>query len=318
MSEATGPGGKGPGGGGVRTAVPAALAGERVDRVVSFFTGCSRSVAATLVANGEVLLDGAPVGSRSQRVVEGQALVIPLVVAVPTDAAPDPSVQVEVVHLDDDVVVVDKPAGLVVHPGAGHDSGTLAQGLLARFPEIADVGDPARPGIVHRLDQGTSGLLVVARTPDAYGSLVGQFGARSVERRYLALVWGQPADTMGLIDAPIGRSTRRPTRMTVSASGRDARTRFEVQRRFREPADLALLACGLETGRTHQIRVHLSAIGHPVVGDEQYGGVRGALAAGRPMLHAATLGFTHPTTGEHLAFESALPADFRAILELLR
>lgn len=318
MTEATRPGEQVPSEDGVRTVVPAALAGERVDRVVSFFTGCSRSVAAALVANGDVLLDGAPVGARSQRVVEGQALVIPRVVAVSTDAVPDPSVQVEVVHLDHDVVVVDKPAGLVVHPGAGHDTGTLAQGLLARFPEIADVGDPARPGIVHRLDQGTSGLLVVARTPDAYGSLVGQFGARSVERRYLALVWGRPADTVGLIDAPIGRSTRRPTRMTVSASGRDARTRFEVQRRFREPADLALLACGLETGRTHQIRVHLSAIGHPVVGDDQYGGVRGALTTGRPMLHAATLGFAHPTTGEHLAFESALPADFVAILERLR
>lgn len=298
--------------------VPDALDGERVDRVVSFLTGCSRSEAAALVADGLVLLDGRPVTARSGRVTAGQVIVVPEVDHTPVATAADPAVVLAVVYEDDDVLVVDKPAGLVVHPGAGHDRGTLVQGALAHFPDLARVGDPARPGIVHRLDHGTSGLLVVAKTQNAYDSLVEQFGSRAVERRYVALVWGHPDDDVGLIDAPIGRSIRRPTRMTVSASGREARTRFEVQQRFSTPADTALLACRLETGRTHQIRVHLSAIGHPVVGDDQYGGVRPVLTTDRPLLHAATLGFRHPGTGDHVAFESPLPADFQDVLDTLR
>ncbi|MCB1003343.1 MAG: RluA family pseudouridine synthase [Acidimicrobiales bacterium] len=225
--------------------------------------------------------------------------------------------ELRVLHEDEDVLVVDKPAGLVVHPGAGHDRGTLVQGALAHAPGLAGVGDPARPGVVHRLDHGTSGLLVLAKRDDAYDSLVAQFGARTVERRYRALVWGHPDDDVGLVDAPIGRSIRRPTRMTVSASGREARTRYEVQQRFTAPVEVALLACRLETGRTHQIRVHLSAIGHPVVGDDQYGGERGVLSPGRPLLHAETLGFVHPGTGRPVSFRSALPADFRDVLERL-
>ena len=297
--------------------VPDALAGERVDRVVSFVTGCSRSRAAALIAAGGVLVDGAVVTTRSSRVEAGQVVTVPELEEAATECAPDPDVLLTIVFEDDDVLVVDKPAGLVVHPGAGHHRGTLVQGALAHVPTLAGVGDPARPGIVHRLDHGTSGLLVVAKTQDAYDSLVGQFGARSVERRYLALVWGHPDDEVGLIDAPIGRSVRRPTRMTVSASGREARTRFEVQERFTQPVDVALIACRLETGRTHQIRVHLSAIGHAVVGDDQYGGVRQTLPSDRPLLHAATLGFSHPATGEHVAFEAPLPADFRRVLDRL-
>ena len=297
--------------------VPEALDGERVDRVVSFVTGCSRSTAAALVAAGSVLVDGKAVTTRSTRVEAGQVVTGPAGEDPPVGCEPDPSVELTIVFEDDNVLVVDKPAGLVVHPGAGHDHGTLVQGALAHAPGLAGVGDPARPGIVHRLDHGTSGLLVVAKTPEAYGSLVDQFGSRTVERRYLALVWGHPEDEAGLIDAPIGRSVRRPTRMTVSASGREARTRFEVQERFAHPVDTALVACRLETGRTHQIRVHLSAIGHAVVGDDQYGGARQSLPSGRPLLHAATLGFTHPTTREHVAFESPLPPDFRGVLERL-
>ena len=299
------------------TAVPDALDGERVDRVISLLTGCSRSAAAALVAAGAVLVDGRVVTTRSTRVAAGQSLTVPEVELEPVPAEPDPSAVLVIVHEDDDVLVVDKPAGLVVHPGAGHDRGTLVQGALAHAPSLTGVGDPSRPGIVHRLDHGTSGLLVVAKTPVAYESLVGQFGSRSVDRRYLALVWGHPEDDAGLVDAPIGRSQRRPTRMTVSAAGREARTRFEVQRRFQEPVPTALVACTLETGRTHQIRVHLSAIGHPVVGDDQYGGVRPALRSDRPLLHAATLGFTHPVTGERLAFEAPLPPDFVAVLDSL-
>ena len=297
--------------------VPDALAGERVDRVVSFVTGCSRSTAAALVAAGSVLVDGKVVTTRSTRVEAGQVVSVPEVQETPVGCEPDASVVLAVVFEDDSVLVVDKPAGMVVHPGAGHDQGTLVQGALAHAPSLAGVGDPARPGIVHRLDHGTSGLLVVAKTAPAYESLVDQFGSRSVERRYLALVWGHPDDEVGLIDAPIGRSARRPTRMTVSASGREARTRFEVQERFAHPVDTALVACRLETGRTHQIRVHLSAIGHAVVGDDQYGGVRQSLPTDRPLLHAATLGFTHPATGEHIAFEAPLPPGFRSVLDRL-
>lgn len=299
------------------TVVPEALDGERVDRVVALVTGCSRSTAAALVAAGSVLLDDQVVTTRSSKVAAGQSLTVPEVDLDPAPAAPDASVVLVVVYEDDDVLVVDKPAGLVVHPGAGHDRGTLVQGALAHAPVIAGVGDPARPGIVHRLDHGTSGLLVVAKTPLAYDALVAQFGSRSVDRHYLALVWGHPVDDAGLVDAPIGRSARRPTRMTVSATGREARTRFEVQRRFDDPAATALVACTLETGRTHQIRVHLSAIGHPVVGDDQYGGVRPALTPNRPLLHAASLGFSHPVTGEPLAFTADVPPDFQAVLDEL-
>jgi 23S rRNA pseudouridine1911/1915/1917 synthase len=297
--------------------VPDALAGERVDRVVSFLTDCSRSEAAALIADGQVLLDGAAVKARSVRVEAGQVIVVPEVDHTPIATTPDPDVVLTIVHEDDDVLVVNKPAGLVVHPGAGHDTGTLVQGALAHVPTLATVGDPGRPGIVHRLDHGTSGLLVVAKTQPAYDSLVDQFGSRTVERRYVALAWGHPEDEVGLIDAPIGRSVRRPTRMTVSASGREARTRFEVQRLFEVPAATAVLTCRLETGRTHQIRVHLSAIGHPVVGDDQYGGVRPSITTDRPLLHAATLGFEHPGTGEHLAFEAPLPDDFTSVLDEL-
>src|SRR5439155_23772111 len=170
--------------------------------------------------------------------------------------------------------VVDKPPDLVVHPGAGNAAGTMVAGLLARFPELAGVGEADRPGVVHRLDKGTSGLLVVARTPAAYESLVGQLSSRSVERRYRTLVWGWPEPTTGLVDAPIGRSRRDPTRMAVAAGGREARTGYETERRYHEPVEAALLECRLETGRTHQIRVHLAAIGHPVVGDARYRGAR--------------------------------------------
>jgi 23S rRNA pseudouridine1911/1915/1917 synthase len=227
----------------------------------------------------------------------------------------DPSVVVDVVYEDADVLVVDKPPGLVVHPGAGNQTGTLVNGLLARYPEIASVGDPGRPGIVHRLDKGTSGLLVVARSPAAYTALVEQLGRRSVGRRYTTLVWGRPEPAAGVIDAPVGRSARDPTRMTVSSRGRDARTHYHVERVFRTPAVVSLLDCRLETGRTHQVRVHLAAIHHPVVGDGRYGGKREPIAAQRPLLHARALSFAHPATGVRVEVESALPDDLQAVLE---
>jgi len=220
-------------------------------------------------------------------------------------------------YADADVIVVAKPAGLVVHPGAGHHHGTLVHGLLARYPEIAEVGDRARPGIVHRLDRETSGLMVVARTARAYEALVDALGSREVEREYEALVWGHPDSARGLIDAPIGRSSTRRTRMAVRKEGKDARTSYEVREWFTHP-EVALLTCRLETGRTHQIRVHLAAIGHPVVGDRSYGGSRSGLVLGRPFLHARRLAFAHPVTGERLAFEEPMPADLEAVLADLR
>jgi 23S rRNA pseudouridine1911/1915/1917 synthase len=292
--------------------VPAPLAGERVDRAVALLTGWTRAEVQGLVDREEILVDGRAV-PKSRRLEEGQ--VVEVLAEPPAEGVPepDPSVEVPVVAEDDDVVVVDKPAGLVVHPGAGHASGTLVNGLLARYPEIAGVGDRARPGIVHRLDRDTSGLMLVARTPFAYETLVGALAAREVERRYLALVWGAFDSPRGVVDAPIGRSIRRPTRMAVREGGREARTRYEVVSTFERPS-VSLVECALETGRTHQIRVHLAAIRHPVVGDAAYGGGREGIVIARPFLHAAALGFTHPRSGAAMRYESPLPADLQAVL----
>jgi 23S rRNA pseudouridine1911/1915/1917 synthase len=295
--------------------VPASLGGERIDRVVAMLTGISRTEASELVKAGGVRVDGATATRGADRLEVGArvAIDVPEVVAVPRPE-PDPSVEVPVVFADEHLAVIDKPADLVVHPGAGHVDGTLVGGLLARWPEVADVGQADRPGIVHRLDRGTSGLLVVARSTEAYDGLVDQLGRRAVERRYRALVWGHPESPRGLIDAPIGRSPRHPTKMAVTTNGKEARTRYEVDERFTEPSPLSLVTCRLETGRTHQIRVHLAAIGHAVVGDDRYHGVRQSLPMDRPFLHAEHLAFVHPVTGEALAFDSPMPADLLAVL----
>ncbi|HET7489113.1 MAG TPA: RluA family pseudouridine synthase [Acidimicrobiales bacterium] len=295
--------------------VPAALAGERVDRVVALLTGLPRSDVAALVDAGGVRIGGRAVGARSRRVAAGDDLEVD-VPAAREQAGPaaEAAVEVAVAYADDDVVVVDKAAGVVVHPGAGHAAGTLVAGLLARFPDLAGVGQPDRPGIVHRLDKGTSGLLVVARTAEAYRSLTAQLKARTVGRRYLTLVWGTVEAPAGVVDAPVGRAETDPTRMAVTARGRQARTRYEVVERFGLPAPATLLRCQLETGRTHQIRVHLAAIGHPLLGDGRYGGDRSARLAPRPFLHAAHLAFDHPRSGERLAFDSPLPDDLAAVL----
>lgn len=300
----------------MRETVPRALEGERVDRVVAFLTGLPRREVADLVAAGQVRLDGETVKTRSDRVTEGEVVEVDVPAATEERLAPDPGVDVPVVHADDQVIVVDKPPGLVVHPGAGQPDGTLVHGLLYRFPELGDVGDPTRPGIVHRLDKGTSGLMVVARTPEAFDDLTAQLKARGVERRYYALVLGEVTEGKGVVDAPVGRSTRQPTRMAVTAKGRPARTRYEVLERYTEPVPATLVECWLETGRTHQVRVHLAAIGHPVAGDTRYG--RGdALAMKRPFLHAHELAFDHPADGSRRRFESPLPPDLEQVRERL-
>lgn len=295
--------------------VPATLAGDRIDRALSFLTGWPRSAVQDLIDDGAVTVDGNVV-AKSHRLREGSVVEVLAEPDLDTGShpEPDPAVAVDVRFADAAIVVVAKPAGLVVHPGAGHAGGTLVNGLLARFPDMAAVGDPARPGIVHRLDRETSGLLVVARSPVAYDSLVGQLGRRSVERLYATLVWGALGAARGVIDAPIGRSEARRTRMAVRSAGREARTGYRVLETFETPR-CSRLECKLETGRTHQIRVHLAAIGHPVVGDATYGGGREQIALARPFLHAATLAFEHPVTGESLRFDDPLPPDLQAVLE---
>ena len=299
--------------------VGSALDGLRLDRAVALVADVSRSVAARLVATGGVRLNGAVVTSGTRRVAEGESLAVHIDLRADPQPAADPDVVFGTVFEDPDLIVVDKPAGLVVHPGAGHDSRTLVHGLLARYPDIAGVGDPHRPGIVHRLDRGTSGLLVVARTERAHQLLVEQMRAHQPERVYCALVQGHPEAPSGLIDAPIGRSSRNPQRMTLTDRGRPARTRYTVERRYAQPARVALLECQLETGRTHQIRVHLRAIGHPVIGDPTYGPGRAddVFGLSRPFLHARSLSFSHPVSGRTVQAESPLPDDLAAVLDSL-
>jgi len=303
--------------------VPGALAGERLDRAVAFLSGCSRAEASDLIADGSVLVGSAsvpqrPVTKPSHRLAEGDLLLLLTdPVRPPEEVLADPSVDVNVVHVDEDVIVIDKPAGLVVHPGAGHRGSTLVHGLLAEFPELAEVGQPQRPGLVHRLDRGTSGLLVVARTPVAHDHLVAQLSTHAVERIYTALCWRHFEHPNGVVDAPIGRSRRDPMRMAVAMDGRPARTHYRVDETFHEPIAASLVTCELETGRTHQIRVHLASVGHAVVGDVVYGGVRRSFDCPRPFLHARELAFVHPGSGDVVRFRSGLPPDLTVVLERL-
>ena len=308
-------------------AIPAALSGERVDRVVALLSGRTRAQVARLITAGGVRLSDVTVSAGSRRVQAGERLETDLELleqsarTVARPAGPG-EVVFRVVYEDQDVIVVDKPPGLVVHPDAAHESGTLAAGLLARYPELARLpelgcGESDRPGIVHRLDKDTSGLLVVARSPGAYRSLTDQLAARTMRRTYLALACGALESDAGVVDAPIGRSLRHPTRMAVAVGGRSARTHYRVLARFVVPLEATYLEMRLETGRTHQIRVHLAAIGHPVVGDTRYRGDRSRSGAGRTFLHAAGLVFSHPATGEDVSFSSPLPEDLSVVLRHL-
>lgn len=340
-------------GGMVEVCIGAALAGERLDRAVSMVSGVSRSMASEMVASGMVELGAtaprseetsgsgeAPVDAvgnvalrlatdRTYQLREGEWLVVHLPDLVSSDPEPDPSVSFGVVYEDEDLVVVDKPAGLVVHHGAGHERGTLVDGLVARYPDLGSLGregllgDPARPGIVHRLDKGTSGLVVVARSARAYSSLCAQMRLHTATRRYQALVHGLVQSAQGVVDAPIGRSERQATRMAVKASGRPARTHYRVIRRFGDPTDATLIEASLETGRTHQVRVHMAAIGHPVVGDDRYGrpGLTrrfrsASMVPGRLFLHAGLLEVEHPA-GWRASWTSPLPDDLRLVLDEL-
>jgi 23S rRNA pseudouridine1911/1915/1917 synthase len=290
--------------------IPAECAGMRLDRALAqLLPEHSRSRIRAWIDAGRVLLAGAP-ADPSRKVGGGERVQVhplsdPAATAYAAQALP-----LTIVYEDDAILVIDKPAGLVVHPGSGNRDGTLANALLHHAPQLAGV---ARAGIVHRLDKDTSGLLVVAKTEIAQTDLVRQLQARSVHREYLALAAGDIARG-GAVDAPIGRHPVRRTSMAVVASGKAAVTRYEVRERF---GDCTLLACRLETGRTHQIRVHLASLGHPLVGDPTYGRKRG-IAFGRQALHAWRLGLIHPSSKKPAQWESPLPPDFAMLLAMLR
>jgi 23S rRNA pseudouridine1911/1915/1917 synthase len=301
-------------------------AGRRLDVwLATKLPDLSRARLQALVADGRVFVDGGPSRS-SLRLRPGQEVVV--LVPAPTPAAPEPEdIPLHVVHEDAQLLVVDKPAGLVVHPAAGARGGTLVNALLRHVADLSGVGGVLRPGIVHRLDRGTSGLLVVAKDDATHRALARQFAGRTVLKEYLALVHGVPARREGQVDRPIGRDPVHRKRMSVSAPrGREARSSWTVVEAF---DGASLLRVRIHTGRTHQIRVHLASLGHPVAGDATYGGTRtpssrrrearAALASlARPALHAARLAFTHPATGAPVDLSSPLPADLAAVLQLLR
>jgi 23S rRNA pseudouridine1911/1915/1917 synthase len=300
--------------------VPASLGDIRIDRVLSMLTGLSRSETSAILTSGGVTLNDKVVLKSSVSVLEGQHLVAVIPPPESGVVEPDSSVEVDVVLDDRDFAVVNKAPGQVVHPGAGQRTGTLVAGLLALYPEMQELSaeglcDPLRPGIVHRLDKGTSGVLVVARTPEGFLNLSAQLAERLMERTYLGMVEGHVAEERGLVDAPIGRSTRTPTMMAVRADGRAARTGYEVLSRIDKPHAMTLLRLQLDTGRTHQIRVHMATIGHPVVNDPRYGHRRDRrLAEDRFFLHSTTLSFAHPRTDEWLTVSVALPDDLRPLV----
>ncbi|MGH8675045.1 MAG: RluA family pseudouridine synthase [Burkholderiales bacterium] len=292
--------------------VPQALAGLRLDQALArMFPQYSRNRLQEWVRSGHIRIDGARCEPR-QLVAGGEAIALAPPRA-PQGAAPAAQrMPLKVVFEDRDLIVIDKPAGLVVHPGAGVPDRTLLNALLAHAPELAGV---PRAGIVHRLDKDTSGLLVVARNVSAQARLAEQLATRSVHRVYLALVHGDPPAS-GVIDAPVGRDSRARTRMAVTRRGKDARTRYRVLERF---GHASLVECRLETGRTHQIRVHFQYIRHPLVGEPVYKrGTRHAVSFSRQALHAAELELVHPRTGKAVRWRSPLPADMSALLERLR
>jgi 23S rRNA pseudouridine1911/1915/1917 synthase len=296
-----------------RFVVPESLDGERADKIVAVLGEMSRAEARRLVDAAEVSRSSTPVSAK-ERLTAGEALEFEP--PERDDSLVAEAVDFTVRYEDDHLLVVDKPAGLVVHPGAGRPGGTLAAGLLYRYPEIHGVGEDPRWGIVHRLDRDTSGLLVVARTQEAYRLLSGMIRRREVERGYLALVDGLFDAPRGTIDAPIAADPNRPKRRIVSPYGKPSRTHYRRVEAWHSQS-VSLLEVTLDTGRTHQIRVHLSSINHPLVGDPVYGQRRPRLQVERPFLHAAQLAFDHPRTGERVTFHSELAPDLQARLDTL-
>jgi 23S rRNA pseudouridine1911/1915/1917 synthase len=302
-----------------RMLIPAGARPARADRWATDLSGLSRSHVQRLISEGRLTLDGRPLKANTI-VAGGATLELRIPPPAPAEPVAEPEIAVDVVYEDDDLLIVDKPAGLVVHPAPGHGSGTLVNALLGRGETLAPSGIAGiqRPGIVHRLDRDTSGLLMVARNDAAQASLQAQLKARRVKKTYLALVHGAVAAAQGRIEAPVGRDPGRRTRMAVTPTGRPATTGYRVRERF---SRWTLLELDLVTGRTHQIRVHLEAIGHPVAGDPIYGtgtSRRGPAGLARLFLHAWRLELTSPSTGALIRGESPLPRELESVLASLR
>lgn len=295
----------------------------RLDTLVSERAGTTRSQAKKLIGSGNVFINGRPAAKAGEIPGPGAEIEVKLPEAGPSGLVPEP-VPLDIPYMDQYLAVVDKPAGMVVYPAAGHVAGTLLNALLGRTGKLAGAGGPLRPGVVHRLDKDTTGLMVVALDDKAYYGLQEQFKLRAIKREYAALVWGCPKEDEGVISLKIGRSrTDRKKMSTRTRQGKEAVTSWRAAEKFHaHNASLVLVRLG--TGRTHQIRVHFASIGHPVLGDQTYGRkthleIRGQkLPLPRQMLHARLLGFTHPVTGEKLEFESKLPKDMEEALEKLR
>ncbi len=296
--------------------------GARLDRALAaLLPDHSRAALQRLLRDGRVLVDGA-VGRAAARVRGGERVTIDLPPVVPAGLAAE-DLPLRILHEDRDLIVIDKCAGMVVHPGAGARAGTLVNALLHHCRDLSGIGGVERPGIVHRLDRDTSGVLVVAKNDAAHRSLARQFKDRSVTKVYEALVWGAPRPPEGLIDEPVGRHPTARVKMAITASGRPARTNYRM---IAACGPASLLEIRPETGRTHQIRVHLSALGHPIVGDPVYGGewrpgrgaaTRALVEAAGLALHARRLGFTHPRDGDWREFEAPRPSRFEALIAAL-
>jgi 23S rRNA pseudouridine1911/1915/1917 synthase len=288
--------------------------GGRLDRFVATrLAELSRTAVQRLIDDGFIMLNGSTCKA-SDKVGPGDVIVVRVPPPVPTELIAE-DIPLNIVYEDDDVVVIDKPAGLVVHPAAGHDRGTLVNALLGRIPDLEGIGGEVRPGIVHRLDKDTSGLIIAAKNDRALQYLQEQFKARTIKKMYLALVEGIVEPREGIIDAPIGRSKTDRKQMAVTREGRSARTRYRVMQTYRQP-DLSLVEAYPETGRTHQIRVHFAWLRHPLVGDETYGRHKAIVPVERHFLHAASLTLTLPN-GEMRTFTSKLPDDLQLVIDQL-
>lgn len=287
--------------------------GERIDKAVSSIQNeWSRTQISNWITEGIVKVNGEAVKAK-YKVKAGDVVEIIVPEAEPLDVIAE-NLDLEIVYEDADVLVVNKPKGMVVHPAPGHLTGTLVNGLMYHCTDLSGINGIMRPGIVHRIDKDTSGLLMVAKNDKAHESLVEHLVNKTVTRKYTALVHGHIAHDKGTIDAPIGRDQKDRQKQAVVDKGKHAVTHFQVIERF---GDYTLVECRLETGRTHQIRVHMQYIGFPLVGDPKYG-PRKTMDFGGQVLHAGVLGFTHPTTGEYMEFEAPLPVDYVQLLDELR
>ena len=292
-------------------------AGTRMDAYLSSVTDntLSRSFIQKLVAAGKVRVNGEVKEEKKYKVKAGDLLEMQIPEPVQTENALPEDIPLDIVYEDEDVAVINKPRGMVVHPAPGNETGTMVNALLYHFKDLSSVGGVVRPGIVHRIDKDTSGLIMVAKNDKAHLSLSEQLKVHSITRVYQAVVWNNFKEEEGTVDAPIARDPKNRFRMAVTEGGRRAVTHYRVLERF---GAFTLIECRLETGRTHQIRVHMAYRKHPLLGDALYGPDKNPYGAQGQMLHARVLGFDHPSTGERLVFECEPPAEFSRVLERLR